>query len=122
MNHMLTFRPRLAPAAAMLALGLASMAPLTATAQDYSRHHRPHHRTHTVCRDVRVKDSRDHNRVAGTAIGAVAGGLLGHTIGGGNGKTIATVGGAVAGGYVGNRVQARNQREHWHMERRCWQE
>jgi uncharacterized protein YcfJ len=37
--------------------------------------------------------------------GAVVGGLLGNQIGGGTGKTLATVGGAVAGGYAGNEVQ-----------------
>lgn len=60
------------------------------------------------CDDVQVKHQaavKDKNRIAGTAIGAVAGGLLGSTIGQGNGKTIATIGGAVAGGYAGNQVQ-----------------
>ena len=37
--------------------------------------------------------------------GAVVGGLLGHQIGGGTGKTLATVGGAAAGAYAGNEVQ-----------------
>lgn len=55
-----------------------------------------------VRRQVPVKDK---NRIAGTAIGAVAGGLLGSTIGGGRGKTLATIGGAAAGGYAGNQVQ-----------------
>lgn len=80
------------------------------------------HRTHQVCHNVRVQDRpSDNHRVAGTAIGAVAGGLLGHQVGGGNGKTLATVGGAVAGGYVGNKVQKNHQEEHasYHMERRC---
>jgi uncharacterized protein YcfJ len=86
-------------------------------------------RTRTVCRDVQVRDDRyqrDPNRVAGTAIGAIAGGLLGNTIGGGSGKTLATVGGAVVGGYVGNQVQANGQRNsggpEYHIERRCTQE
>jgi uncharacterized protein YcfJ len=79
-----------------------------------------HHRQ--VCHDVRVQDRpKDSHRIAGTAIGAVAGGLLGHQVGGGSGKTLATVGGAVAGGYVGNRVQKNNQENHagYHIERRC---
>lgn len=37
--------------------------------------------------------------------GAVVGGLLGHQVGGGNGKTLATVAGAGAGAYAGNEVQ-----------------
>ncbi|MEP6897401.1 MAG: glycine zipper 2TM domain-containing protein [Rhodanobacter sp.] len=88
-----------------------------AEAQDYD-----HHRTRQVCHDVRVQDrAKDNHRIAGTAIGAVAGGLLGHQVGGGKGKTLATVGGAVAGGYVGNRVQKNHQDNHagYHIERRC---
>jgi uncharacterized protein YcfJ len=74
-------------------------------AQDYHRH-----RARQVCHDVQVRDRpADNHRIAGTAIGAVAGGLLGHQVGGGKGKTLATVGGAVAGGYVGNRVQKNHQ-------------
>ncbi|MBC7415705.1 MAG: glycine zipper 2TM domain-containing protein [Herminiimonas sp.] len=40
----------------------------------------------------------------GTGIGAVAGGLLGNQIGGGNGKKLATVAGVLLGGYAGNEV------------------
>ena len=40
----------------------------------------------------------------GTGVGAVVGGLLGHQVGGGNGKTLATVAGALIGGYAGNEV------------------
>jgi uncharacterized protein YcfJ len=65
-----------------------------------------------VCRDVEVvhqKAPRDQHRVAGTATGAVLGGLLGNQVGGGSGKKIATVVGAVAGGIAGNKVQQRTQ-------------
>ena len=64
------------------------------------------------CHDVVVNEQapvKDPNRIAGTAIGAVAGGLLGHQIGGGTGRTLATVGGAAAGGYAGNQVQKNMQ-------------
>ena len=63
---------------------------------------------HERCEDVQVKHQapvKDEHRLAGTAIGGIAGGLLGSTIGHGNGKTLATVAGAAAGGYAGNRVQ-----------------
>lgn len=40
----------------------------------------------------------------GTGIGAVAGGLLGNQVGGGNGKKLATVAGVLLGGYAGNEV------------------
>ncbi len=65
-----------------------------------------------VCQDVTVtrqKPVQDQHKIAGTAIGAVVGGLLGNQIGGGNGKKIATVAGAVGGGYAGNKVQGSMQ-------------
>lgn len=40
----------------------------------------------------------------GTGLGAVVGGVLGHQVGGGNGKKLATVAGALIGGYAGNEV------------------
>ncbi|WP_420992798.1 glycine zipper 2TM domain-containing protein [Cupriavidus sp. 30B13] len=43
----------------------------------------------------------------GTVIGGLAGGLLGHQIGGGTGNTVATIGGAVLGGVAGNQVERR---------------
>jgi outer membrane lipoprotein SlyB len=42
---------------------------------------------------------------AGIAAGAVVGGLLGNQVGGGNGKTLATVAGAVGGGFAGNEIE-----------------
>ena len=46
--------------------------------------------------------------MVGVGLGAVAGGLLGHTVGGGNGKTAATAVGAVAGALVGNDLANRS--------------
>src|SRR5256885_15796930 len=37
------------------------------------------------------------------------GGLLGHQIGGGSGKALATVAGAAAGGYAGNKIEQKVQ-------------
>ena len=63
---------------------------------------------------------KDEHRVIGTAIGAVAGGLIGHQIGGGRGKDLATVGGAVAGGYAGNQIQKHRQNRRYRtVERVC---
>jgi len=45
----------------------------------------------------------------GAIIGAVAGGALGSTMGGGNGKIATAVAGAALGGYAGNMVQAQQQ-------------
>lgn len=39
---------------------------------------------------------------AGTLLGALIGGALGHQVGQGRGNTAATIGGAVLGGFVGN--------------------
>lgn len=65
-----------------------------------------------VCKEVAVtrqRPVRDPNRIAGTAVGAVVGGLLGNQVGGGNGQRIATVAGAIGGGYAGHQVQGRMQ-------------
>ena len=43
-------------------------------------------------------------RVAGTVVGAVGGGLLGHAIAGRGSHTEGTLLGAAAGGFVGNQV------------------
>ena len=45
----------------------------------------------------------------GVVGGAVVGGLLGNQIGGGSGKTLATIAGAVGGGYAGNEVEKRTR-------------
>lgn len=42
---------------------------------------------------------------AGAIVGGLVGGLLGNQVGGGNGKTAATVVGALGGAYVGNNVE-----------------
>ncbi|MES2073032.1 MAG: glycine zipper 2TM domain-containing protein [Pseudomonadota bacterium] len=45
----------------------------------------------------------------GIATGAVIGGLLGNQVGGGNGRTLATIAGAVGGGYFGNEVEKKTR-------------
>ncbi len=77
-----------------------------------------------VCHDETVTHTappRDQHRIAGTAIGAVVGGLVGNQVGGGKGKTLATVAGAVGGGYAGNRIEAHNQNAQvsTSVERKC---
>ena len=68
-----------------------------------------------------VKPVKDHNRLVGTGLGAVVGGLLGNQVGGGNGKVLATVAGAVAGGYGGNKIQEKVQQGNTYAttEQRC---
>lgn len=52
---------------------------------------------------------------AGVVLGAIAGGLIGSTIGGGSGRALATVGGAIAGGAIGDRVEHDHSRR-WALE------
>jgi len=49
----------------------------------------------------------EFNCIAGTVGGAVVGGLLGNSIGGGRGRTATTAVGIGAGGYLGNRMGCR---------------
>ena len=46
--------------------------------------------------------------VGGAILGALIGGVLGHQVGGGTGKDVATVGGVVAGGLLGSKVGQNN--------------
>lgn len=76
------------------------------------------------CHDEQVthtKEAKDQHRLVGTGIGAVVGGLLGHQVGGGNGKTVATVAGAAAGGYAGNKIEQKVQKGNTYTttEQRC---
>ncbi|MFC4729028.1 glycine zipper 2TM domain-containing protein [Coralloluteibacterium thermophilus] len=89
-------------------LGLA----VTSTAAAQSSEWTYDHENGVRCRDVAVQRARpvqDENRIAGTAIGAVAGGLLGNQVGGGSGRTLATAAGAVGGGIAGRRIQENRQ-------------
>ena len=54
-----------------------------------------------------VKQQQRSSKTSGVGMvgGAVVGGLLGNQVGGGTGKTLATIGGAAAGGYVGDKVE-----------------
>jgi uncharacterized protein YcfJ len=64
------------------------------------------------CRNVTVTHRRpvqDENRIAGSVLGAVAGGVIGHQFGGGRGRSVATVVGALGGGYAGNQIQGAMQ-------------
>jgi uncharacterized protein YcfJ len=79
---------------------------------------------HQVCTNETVTEQRkpnDQHQVAGTVIGAIAGGVIGNQFGGGRGKTLATVGGAVGGGVVGKEVQKNHQSRDTvtHVVKRC---
>ncbi len=51
-----------------------------------------------------VPPQRSSTNVPGALAGAVIGGILGHQIGGGTGRDLATVGGVVAGAAIGSQV------------------
>lgn len=50
-------------------------------------------------------------KAAGLGIGALAGGLLGHQVGGGSGKTLATVAGAVGGAVAGDAIASHHYQQ-----------
>lgn len=82
-------------------------------------------RDEEICETVTVTHQapvKDENQIAGTAAGAVIGGVLGNQVGGGNGKKVATVAGAVVGGIIGKNVQANHQAKQTYetTERQCW--
>ena len=65
-----------------------------------------------VCRDEQVavpETYKDKNQIGGAVVGGLVGALAGHQIGGGKGKTLATVGGAAAGAFAGHEIQKRHQ-------------
>ena len=56
-----------------------------------------------------LQEARDSNRIAGTALGAIVGGVIGHQLGSGRGNDAATVGGALLGGLAGNQIERSQQ-------------
>lgn len=62
---------------------------------------------------------QDNNHTGGTVLGAIVGGVLGSTVGKGDGRKAATVAGAVAGGAIGNRVSAANDRSYTTQQTVC---
>jgi uncharacterized protein YcfJ len=63
-----------------------------------------------LVKDVRTETRKGEGSGLGAVGGAVVGGLLGHQVGGGSGKTLLTVGGAVAGGVAGNEIEKRSKK------------
>lgn len=80
-----------------------------------------------VCENEIVQEmvpQQPNRNYGGTALGAVAGGLLGNQIGSGNGRTVATVAGSLLGAGVGDNLSNRNQPGPQYQERtiqRCRQ-
>lgn len=81
-------------------------------------------RDEEICESVVVTHKapiKDEHQIAGTAAGAVVGGVLGNQVGGGNGKKVATAAGAIVGGLLGKNVQTRHQDSQTYQttERQC---
>lgn len=51
----------------------------------------------------------------GAIAGGVVGGLLGNQLGGGNTRTLATIGGVAGGAYVGNQMEKKSKTETVHV-------
>ncbi|MRI83391.1 MAG: hypothetical protein C6I00_03130 [Nitratiruptor sp.] len=66
--------------------------------------------------EVPVEDRSD---VVGAIIGGAAGGILGHQVGGGSGKTAATVGGAILGTLIGKNLAEREAQPGYRIVKRC---
>lgn len=75
-----------------------------------------------VCRDEQVavpETYKDKNQIGGAVVGGLVGALAGNQVGGGKGKTLATIGGAAAGAYAGHEIQKNHQEKNaTHMETR----
>lgn len=63
--------------------------------------------------------AQNNNNVPGAIAGALLGGILGHQVGGGTGKDLATVGGAIAGAALGANVSGGTQQAATQDVRRC---
>jgi len=66
-----------------------------------------------------VGQDRGSANVGGAVVGALLGGVLGHQIGGGRGKDVATAGGAIAGAVVGSNVGRDNDGGYSQNVQRC---
>lgn len=60
---------------------------------------------------VRERTEQGKTSGVGAVGGAVAGGVLGHQIGKGDGNTVATVGGAIAGGVLGHQIEKKMKKK-----------
>src|SRR5512147_796196 len=67
-----------------------------------------------VVQSVRFVEVKGSSSGVGMVAGGVVGGVLGHQVGGGTGKTVATIAGAAGGAYVGNEIEKKkNTTGYW---------
>lgn len=65
-----------------------------------------------VCQNEQVKvpeTYKDKHQIGGAVVGGLVGALAGHQVGGGKGKTLATVAGAAGGALAGHEIQKHHQ-------------
>ena len=77
-------------------LGACTTAPTYSVSQPSSRD--------GVVESIRSQTVQKANPTGGAIVGAIAGGALGNMVGGGTGRTVATVVGAVGGGFAGHAI------------------
>lgn len=66
---------------------------------------------------VNVREKKGESNALGMIAGGLGGALLGHQVGGGTGKQLATVAGAVGGAYAGKKIQENvNSKKVWTVE------
>jgi uncharacterized protein YcfJ len=68
----------------------------------------PNQRCWVERQQVAQPGSSNQPNVGGAIVGGLVGGILGHQVGGGSGKDLATAGGAVAGAVIGSNVANQN--------------
>lgn len=69
---------------------------------------------HQVCNEEQVavpETYRDQHQIGGAVAGGLLGALAGHMIGGGHGRTLATIAGAAGGAFAGHEIQKRHQED-----------
>ncbi len=71
------------------------------------------------CWVEREEVASPHANVPGAIAGAVIGGILGHQVGGGGGRDVATAGGVVAGAVIGANIDRDNRPAELRDVRRC---
>lgn len=108
--------------ATTVAAPLAAVAPAAAPVVVHQKPKVVHHYTQVAQAQPGYRDERQYQQApqpvqaaqpnyVGIGTGAVIGGLLGNQVGGGRGKTLATVAGVIGGGMLGNAAQNQMQQQ-----------
>jgi outer membrane lipoprotein SlyB len=100
-------------AATLIAAGVLTVCGPAEAAPVASTHHVAKHSQHAeLGRVTAIQPITSEARTtgAGVALGAIAGGVIGHQIGSGTGNKLATVAGATGGAVLGNQIE-RNHRQ-----------